>query len=210
MRFLLLALLLTGCAHPPATVPPGMIEIPAGPALLGADDVNAFFQPQSQRQVAAFCIDKLEVTKAEYARFDSSYSVPKGQENTPVTHVRRDQAEAYLQSVGKRLPSAEEWEKAARGNDGRRYPWGNDWNYKKGNLTEHGRDHSFCSFGRMKPVGSFPQGASPYGLLDMCGNAWEWVSDDKDGRPVIRGGAYGYRERECRAWAYATEDVGYT
>lgn len=187
-----------------------MVLVPAGSCLVGADDGEAFFGGPHALEVAAFYIDKTEVTQKDYKKFKPDYVVKKGQENCPVTHLTKAEASAYLASIGKRLPTAAEWEKAARGTDGRRYPWGSDWNFHKGNLTEKGRDHSFCSVGRMKPVGSYPQGASPYGCLDMCGNAWEWVADERDGRPVIRGGAYGYRERDCRSSSYATEDSGFT
>ena len=195
---------------PLAPPPPGMVLVAAGPCILGADDGQAFFAPRQTRQVAAFYIDKTEVTNAQYRKFDPEHSFPEGEENCPVTHKTKPQVEAYLASLGKRLPSAAEWEKAARGTDGRKYPWGSEWDFHKGNLTENGRDHSFCSIGRMKPVGGYPQGNSPYGCSDMCGNAWEWVADELDGRPVIRGGAYGYRERDCRSSGYATEDAGFT
>lgn len=194
----------------PGPAPAGMVLVEAAEAIIGDDDANAFFQPRQKRRVAAFYIDVHEVTAAEYARFDPTYVVKKGEEKVPATHVTREMASAYLATQGKRLPTALEWERAARGTDGRRYPWGSEWDYRKGNLTENGRDQKFCSIGRMKPVGSFPAGVSPVGCLDMCGNAWEWVVDTRDGRPVIRGGAYGYRERECRSSAYATEDSGFT
>lgn len=193
----------------PPVPPAGMVLIPAGPCILGADDGQAFFARHEER-LPGFFLDRCEVTQAEYKKFKPDFQIEPGDENKPVTHVTKAEVEAYLKSVGKRLPTAAEWEKAARGTDGRTYPWGNDWDYRKGNLTAKGRTGNFCSTGRMKPVGSFPQGASPYGCLDMCGNAFEWVADLKEGRPVIRGGAYGYRERDCRSSSYATEDEGFT
>jgi len=209
-RWLFLGLLLAGCREATPPIPPsGMVLVPAGNCSLGADDGQAFFSPH-QEYVAGFFIDRCEVTQAEYKKFKPDFPVAAGDENKPVTHLTKAEAEAYLQSLGKRLPTAAEWEKAARGTDGRIYPWGNDWDYRKGNLTAKGRTGNFCSTGRMKPVGSFPQGASPYGCMDLCGNAFEWVADLKDGRPVIRGGAYGYRERDCRSSSYATEDEGFT
>lgn len=209
-RLVLLSLWLMGCQPAPPPPPPaGMVLVPAGPCILGADDGQAFF-PRHQESLGNFYLDKCEVTQAEYKKFKPEFQVHPGDENKPVTHVTKAEVEAYLRSVGKRLPSAAEWEKAARGTDGRLYPWGNDWDYHKGNLTEKGREPGFCSVNRMKAVGSYPQGASPYGCLDMCGNAFEWVSDVRDGRPVLRGGAYGYRERDCRSSSYATEDEGFT
>lgn len=205
-----LLLMLVGCQTRPAPPPPGMVLVQAGPCLLGGDP-EAFFGPTLRKvEVADFYIDITEVTRRQYREFRPQHVIPPGQEDCPVTHVSKEEAQAYLASLGKRLPTAAEWEKAARGTDGRLYPWGSDWDYRKGNLTEHGRAGSFCSLGRMKPVGGYPQGISPFGCLDMCGNAWEWVEDIKDGRPVIRGGAYGYRERDCRSSGYATEDSGFT
>lgn len=195
----------------PAPAPEGMVLVSAGTSWLGADEPEAFFRPARKVFLEAFYLDRCEVTHRQYQRFDPAHQFAPEEAECPVTHVTREQAEAYLKSVGKRLPTAAEWERAARGHDGRRYPWGSSWEPARGNLTENGRaSKNFCSVGRMKPVGSYPAGASPFGCLDMCGNAWEWVSDFREGRPVIRGGAYGYRERDCRVTSYATEDAGFT
>ncbi len=106
----------------------------------------------------------------------------------PVVWVTREQARAYAAWAGGRLPRDAEWTRAAQGDDGRKYPWGNTPpDATRANCRPHGPSDT-------TPVGRYPAGASPYGLLDMAGNVWEWVEPDGDSdRPyVARGGTFGY------------------
>lgn len=114
-------------------------------------------------------MDKLEVTNADYKKFYKKHEFPEAIANHPVVEVSWADADAYCTSLKKRLPTALEWEKAARGTDGRLYPWGNSFDSKKANTSDAGP-------GATTPVGSFKDGASPFGLLDMAGNVWEWTN----------------------------------
>ncbi|GAB4574190.1 MAG: hypothetical protein Kow0077_19510 [Anaerolineae bacterium] len=109
--------------------------------------------------------------------FDGSlYSVPDIVASLPATHVTWYGAKAYCEAIGRRLPTEAEWERAARGADGRVYPWGNQWSPELANTNRRDNSGQRTSSGP-EPVGSFPEGASPYGILDMAGNVAEWVSD---------------------------------
>jgi formylglycine-generating enzyme required for sulfatase activity/AmiR/NasT family two-component response regulator len=168
-----------------------MITIPAGEFIMGGDDPNVL----SERQVnlSAFEIDKYEVTNAQYHQFveETDHSAPWGsypaeQADYAVTGISWEDAKAYCEWAGKRLPTEAEWEKAARGTDGQIYPWGNEWANDLANTKEGG-------FGGVMPVGSYPDGASPYGVEDMAGNVWEWVEDwsnSAQDAKVMRGGAW--------------------
>lgn len=105
------------------------------------------------------------VTQPQYWT-DAKWNEPR----QPVAGVAWYEAEAFCRFSGKRLPTEAEWEKAARGPDGRKYPWGNQWEPSRANSDE-------SKLGKTAPVGSYPSGVSPYGVHDLAGNAWEWVAD---------------------------------
>lgn len=186
-----------------------MVLIPAGEVELGTDDkTDLTFGTETDTRtvfVAAFYMDKYEVTNRQYAEFlsETGHRKPKfwgdprlNAPNQPVVGVNWEDAEAYAVWAGKRLPTASEWEKAARGTDGRLYPWGNDYDAGRGNFDDGGSmDGSTDGYAMTSaPVGNFIDGLSPYGLHDMAGNVWEWVaehSETVDGKIYsIRGGSW--------------------
>ena len=169
-----------------------MIYIPAGNFLLGSNpnadpyaDVDEE-SPQLRVYLDGYWIGKTEVTNGQYLRcvqagvceqgyYMSLYS--PGLENYPVSYVSIEQAERFCSWIGGHLPTEYQWEKAARGTDGRIYPWGSEEpNYENAlaNIPDYQNEEGMGY--DLFPVGSFPEGQSPYGLMDMAGNVWEWTS----------------------------------
>ncbi len=151
-----------------------MILIPGGDFIMGSDDGDPDEAPPHAVSVAPFYMDITEVTNDEFAAFmqATGYQAPAvqlGEGNHPVSRVTWDDATAYCTWAGKRLPTEAEWEFAARGTDGRAFPWGNDWDASKCNGRETGIRSTTA-------VGSFGAGASPFGVLDMAGNVREWTA----------------------------------
>ena len=214
---------------------PEMILIPAGEFLMGSDpsvDKDAQDdgeQPQHTLYLPDYYLAKMPVTNGQYPAFMQATGhrqpkhwtggkPPRGKENHPVVHVSWHDAIAYCrwlaEVTGKpyRLPSEAEWEKGARGSDGRIYPWGNQWDAEQCNSREGGK-------GGTTPVGAYPEGATPYGLLDMAGNVWEWTRSvhkdypyvPEDGREdlqtggdrVLRGGSWFYDRGYARCASHA-------
>ncbi len=225
--------LLAPPAHPGHAMPPSdarafdRVLIPAGPftrgSTRGADDER----PVRVRKLAAFRIDRTEVTRAMYARCIAAHRCSpvaadlRAEAKVPMTNVNWYEARAFCAYAGGRLPTEDEWEKAARGTDDREYPWGNvsdcaraNW----GNFESEG-PCAETNPGRPVPVGSYPAGQSPFGVLDMAGNVWEWVADKYDRDPsrrVVRGGSccsYFVEPRVANrnAWApsYRDGDLGF-
>lgn len=206
--------------------PDGFVYVPGGECWIGTDDTDADedVRPRRRAFVPSFYVGQREVSQAEWKRFRPEFKITPGRETYPVTAVTLEDAAAYCRFVGGRLPTDVEWEKAARGTDGRRYPWGDRFELARVNVrgvAGSGRQPvsklkpgTSCSVpSRLKPVDTFAAGASPYGALNMAGNAWEWVSDAYRGNPqtrIIRGGAAGYWERDARTYNRALEGAGVT
>ena len=195
--FLLATMMVTGPLIDPANAgheteqrdPVAMITVPAGPFILGSKKETGRKDELPRRKIVlhSFAIDKFEVTNARYLSFvrETGHRHPpnpygeglltsvRGIENLPVVQVNWYDAVEYCHWAGKRLPTEAEWEKAARGSDGRMYPWGNDPPTKHHANFERDWDGNET----LHVVGSLPAGNSPYGVADMAGNAREWVQD---------------------------------
>jgi serine/threonine protein kinase len=203
-----------------------LLYVPAGEFTMGNNDGNDKEKPAHTVYLDAYWMDQTEVTTAMYAKCvdagackppsdtssytRSSYYGNSQFNNYPIIFVDWYQAKNYCEWVDGRLPTEAEWEKAARGTDGRIYSWGN--NYPNSNLLNYNGENDDT-----QAVGSYPGGASPYGLLDMAGNVWEWVADWYDkgyyvhspsSNPlgpssgefrVMRGGSWSYTANEVRS-----------
>ena len=169
--------------------PTPMVKIPSGSFIRGSHENagRADERPRRTIHVDTFLIDKHEVTNAQYLNFiaatghkeplnvygDGSLFQVKDVARLPVVQVTWHDAADYCQWVGKRLPSEAEWEKAARGPDGRRYPWGDE--APSSQRVNFNRE--WIATRTLRPVGALPGGASPYGVHEMAGNVREWVQD---------------------------------
>ena len=206
-----------------ASAPDGMIKIPgadflyrvSGVEIEGFNDAGVDVQyswEESPRRfhehpmhVNSFYIDKFPVTNVAFKKFvDSTHyhpkddlnflrdwkdgSYPPGWENKPVTWVSQGDARAYASWAGKRLPHEWEWQYAAQSGDGRLYPWGNDWDNSAVPLPDKSR-----TMRGPDAVDAHPKGTSPFGVMDMVGNVWQWTdeyTDEHTRAAVLRGGSY--------------------
>jgi formylglycine-generating enzyme required for sulfatase activity len=208
---------------PVSSAPAGMVKVPeadflfkvSGIEIEGFNDIGVDVQypwEDSPRRfhehpmhVTPFYIDKYPVTNAEFKKFiDSTHYHPKddlnflrdwkngsylaGWENRPVTWVSQEDARAYASWAGKRLPHEWEWQYAAQGTDGRLYPWGNEWDDSAVPVPDKSR-----SMRGPDPVDGHPKGASPFGVMDLVGNVWQWTEefiDEHTRGGILRGGSY--------------------
>lgn len=186
--FLIFTMSFVVCSHVFATdsLKTEMVIVPAGEFTMGAsldkDHPSLDELPAHKVYAKSFYIDKYETTNSEYKNFIDTTghkvpshwqnaTYPKGKDKHPIYNVTWEDAKTYCDWKGKRLPTEAEWEKAARGSDGRIFPWGNQFDPTQANTMEGGDGRSTM------PVGSYEAGKSPYGAHDMAGNVWEWTSD---------------------------------
>jgi formylglycine-generating enzyme required for sulfatase activity len=208
---------------PASSAPQGMIHIPAadyvfkvrGIEIEGGDDIGVDVQypwedmprrfHEHKMHIDSFYIDKYPVTNADFKKFlEASHyepndkvdflrdwkngTYPEGGGNKPVTWVSLEDARAYAKWSGKRLPHEWEWQYAAQGTDGRTYPWGNDWNPHAIPVPDTGRIMASAT-----DVDAHPAGASPFGVMDMVGNVWQWTDEFRDEHTragILRGGSH--------------------
>ncbi len=198
-----------GAATPVTNVvkpPSDMTLVMGGTFTMGlnsSDDPSE--KPEHKVMVKTFLLDRFEVTNEQYLEFVKAtghaappgwkgYSFPPGEGKYPVTTVSWDDAADYAAWVKKRLPTEAEWEYAARGGEGRIYPWGNEFAPQKANTREMGKN-------RPMPVGSYDDGANRSGIYDLAGNVAEWTASEYtlypgskakelSGQKVVRGGSF--------------------
>ncbi|MEK9142741.1 MAG: SUMF1/EgtB/PvdO family nonheme iron enzyme [Nitrospirota bacterium] len=206
--------------------PVDMVKVPKGHFLYGDKKTDETIDHD-------YWIDKYPVTNEKYRDFievdgyeNQRYWSPEGWQwkiknnitcqkywndekwnkpDHPVVGVSYYEAEAYAKWAGKRLPTEQEWEKAARGEDGRQYPWGDEFDKSRCNSEESGIGHT-------TPVIQYPNGVSTYGCYDMAGNVWEWCDDwfdKKAGRRVIRGGSWTNAQKTLRTSSWGKGAVDY-
>jgi formylglycine-generating enzyme required for sulfatase activity len=243
---------LFGGSHSPGSCPAGMVPVPAGTFQMGSPEGEGGpdEQPRHDVTLSAYCIDQTEVTVAAYAacvaaggcsaapvtvnwtnysakdtKLFSRWCNREDRPDYPINCVDWDQASAYCSWNGKRLPTEAEWEYAARGSDGRMYPWGNAAPSAE-RLNACGADCITTStsvvlpsdlmydgndgWETTAPVGRYPEGASPFGALDMAGNVWEWTADWHGAYSKLPEtnpqGAKTGTSRMCRGGGWATRD----
>ena len=162
--------------------PPGMVYIAGGHFMMGSNTGDEYERPAHKVNVAPFFMDVTEVTCEDYFKFLTATvrhnpanwtgkTCGPGEPRRPVTGVDWNDAKAYADWANKRLPTEEEWEFAARGVVSAMYPWGNEWRSSAANAGE-------TSAKRVMDVGSYPNGKTATGVMDLIGNAWEWTSSD--------------------------------
>jgi len=229
---LLLEGLPLNAGEPPVTKAGGgeMVLIPKGEFIMGMKDGDpiglVWATPLRKVFLPSFYMDKYEVTNREYKRFvdatgrkapfdavhNTMYNWKDGKyrenlDDHPVVLVEWYDADAYCKWAGKRLPTEAEWEKAARGTDGRLWPWGNVFDRFKANTRDFGVRMTM-------PVGSFPEDASPYGVMDMAGNVFEWTASWYEGYPEskYKHPLYGmtYRVTRGGSWLSLADPDAYT
>jgi formylglycine-generating enzyme required for sulfatase activity len=193
-----------------------MILVPAGPFTMGADEGGEPDErPAHEVTLAAFYLDETEVTNEAYQKaIDAGVCKPPYPESAKANHFGSDKlfrgprqpasamswdnARAYCEWAGKRLPTEAEFEKAVRGTDARLYAWGND---------EPTKELAQFRTSVTADVGSHPAGAGPYGHHDLTGNVWEWLEDVYDPYAYQREGAATGAESSCEASLAAFEDI---
>ena len=187
-------------------IPKGFVLIPAGPFWMGSDDSYANFdeKPIHKVYLPPYLIEKRLVTNREYKEFIDkvhyippanwkSGTYPQGRGDYPISFVSMDNAKDYARFRRARLCSEEEWEKAARGEDKRMWPWGDTWDPRRANAN--------YTVGDTSPVNRYPMGASPYGVLDMAGNVFEWTKSKYHPYP-------GNTANKARFYSYKVDATG--
>jgi len=193
--------------------PNEMVLIPAGEFLMGTNDRLSDEGPQHKVTLPAYWIDRFEVTNLQYKAFIDATgrrspdhfrnrTFPSGKADHPVTFVSWFDARDYCAWANKRLPTDAEWEKAARGEDGRSFPWGDEFAMHAANTPV--RWAELQQEGDTTPVGAFAQGVSPHGLFDMAGNVWEWTDSWYEAYPgnqqITENYGHKYRTLKGGSW----------